>query len=240
MSGVSLGALATAFAIDRWKVAVDMGRCSALLAAQETVLLTHCHSDHVAGLLAWLSSRTRPEWQGRARIVVPARRRDELVAALSSWPDLDRVRRLLPLERVITGAEPGDRVELAGGWARAFRTHHSVPSLGWQLGPAAEQRPRLVVTGDTTVQPFAADAGLLDAAVAVVDCSMVRPGARLLARLSGHSHLRDWLELLPGLPCDHLVLAHLPPDSTVAELRDLLQDLPYEGPTVTPWLAAGG
>ena len=55
LSGSSVAAIATAFAVDRFKTAVDMGRCSALLAAQDTVLLTHCHSDHVAGLVAWLS-----------------------------------------------------------------------------------------------------------------------------------------------------------------------------------------
>ena len=62
--GTSIGALATAFAVDRFKAAVDMGRCSALLAAQDTVLLTHCHADHVAGLIAWLSAHTR-RFRGR-------------------------------------------------------------------------------------------------------------------------------------------------------------------------------
>ena len=41
LTGVSVAALATAFAVDGFKTAIDMGRCSALLAAQETVLLTH-------------------------------------------------------------------------------------------------------------------------------------------------------------------------------------------------------
>lgn len=69
--GVSIAALATAFAIDRFSTAVDMGRCSALLAAQETVLLTHCHSDHVAGLIAWLSAHTRRHRGQPTRVVVP-------------------------------------------------------------------------------------------------------------------------------------------------------------------------
>ena len=82
IAGVSIAALATAFAVDRFKTAIDMGRCSALLAAQETVLLTHCHSDHVAGLIAWFSAHTRRHRGRPTRVVVPDGRRAELRAAL--------------------------------------------------------------------------------------------------------------------------------------------------------------
>ena len=69
--GTSVSALATAFAVDDLKTAVDMGRCSALLAAQQTVLLTHCHSDHVAGLVAWLSAHTWRHEGSPTQVVVP-------------------------------------------------------------------------------------------------------------------------------------------------------------------------
>jgi phosphoribosyl 1,2-cyclic phosphodiesterase len=236
--GMSLGSLATAFAVPEAGVAVDMGRCSRVLADQPTVLVTHCHSDHAAGLLAWLSARTLRPDAAASRVVVPAPRREALLAAVSAWPDLRRVHRFMDLQEVVVAAEPGDRIELpGGGWARAFATRHTVPSLGWQLRVGGSSRPRLVFTGDTSVDPVRAEPELLATDAAVVDCSFVGRGERLAARLSGHGHLQDWLELLPDLPCTTLVLAHLPADVAARQLRAATDGLVPAGRTVVPWLA---
>jgi ribonuclease Z len=238
VAGVSIAALATAFAIDRFKIAIDMGRCSALLAAQETVLLTHCHSDHVAGLIAWLSAHTRRHRGRPTRVVVPAERRAELLAALEIWPDLDGVRRRVDLDEAMVSASPGTTIELGGGGsARAFAVRHNTAALGWALSRVDTPRPAMVFAGDGTVEPFRDDPGLLDADIAVVDCSFIDPGTRVAARLSGHGHLMDWIELLPELECGALVLAHLPPETTADRI---LERLPEELPgtaTVVPWVA---
>jgi len=235
--GYSVAALATAFAVDRLKTAIDMGRCSALLASQETVILTHCHSDHVAGLVAWLSAHTRRHEGLPTRIVVPHERRDPLLEALSVWPDLDGVRRRIDLEETLVSAHPGDHVELDDdGWARAFPVRHSTPSLGWAVGTADRERPRIVFAGDGTVEPFKDSPDLLDATLAVVDCSFVEPGTRVAARLGGHGHLQDWLELLPDLRCAHLALAHLPPETSAERLVEHLAGVPEGGPTIVPWI----
>lgn len=239
--GTSVAALATAFAVGDLRTAVDMGRCSALLAAQDTVLLTHCHSDHVAGLVAWLSAHTRRHHGAPTRVVLPAERRDALLAALDIWPELDGVRRRVRLGEVLVAAAPGDTVELAnGGWARAFAVHHSVPSLGWAVGREESARPVIVFAGDGTTRPFEADPGLLDAEVAIVDCSFVNEGSRVAARLGGHGHLQDWIALLPSLPCDALVLAHLPADATAEAITGHLRTAGITGPTVIPWVAPPG
>jgi len=235
--GASVSALATAFAVDRFRSAVDMGRCSALLAAQETVLLTHCHSDHVAGLVAWLSAHTRRHQGAPTRVVVPSQRREVLLQALELWPDLDGVRRRVQLPEVLVGARPGETVELAGGgWASSFEVHHSTPSLGWAVGATDAERPLVVFAGDGTVEPFQDNPTLLDARLAVVDCSFLEPGTRVAARLGGHGHLSDWLELRPRLQCDMLVLGHLPPEATAAQLLEALDGLDHGGPTVVPWI----
>ncbi len=239
MVGGSVAALATAFALPRWRVAVDMGRCSPLLAAQDTVLLTHCHSDHVAGLLAWLSAHSRRHQEAPLRVVVPEERREPLLRALEVWPDLDGVRRRVDLPAALVGAKPGDEVRLAGGgWARAMPARHIVPALGWQLGAGSGERAQFAFAGDGTIEPFRENPGLLDASVAVVECSLVEPGTRVAARLSGHAHLADWLELEAELPCDILVLAHLPPDVDAERMLELLDELPRRGPVVVPWMAA--
>ena len=237
--GMSVAALATAFAVDALRVAVDMGRCSALLSAQDTVLLTHCHSDHVAGLVAWLSAHTRRH-QGRpTKVVLPAERRDMLMNALEIWPELDGVRRRVQLDEVLTPASPGDVVTLAnGGWARAFAVHHSVPSLGWAVGRRGFSRPAIVFAGDGTSRPFEQDPALLDAEVAVVDCSFVDAGTRVAARLGGHGHLGDWVGLLPRLTCDALVLSHLPAEATADAIAERLQGAPPSATVFVPWVAA--
>lgn len=234
--GTSISALATAFAIEDLKTAIDMGRCTALLARQETVLLTHCHSDHVAGLVAWLSAHTRRYRGSPTTVVLPMERRQELVDALEIWPDLDGVRRRIDLPNSLIGARPGDTVELAaGGWARCFRVHHSTAALGWAVGVAGTERPWFVFAGDGTVLPFVEDPGLLDSTIAVVDCSFVEPGTRVAARLGGHGHLQDWIGLLPLLACDVLVLAHLPAETTADQITRLVGDF-HGGPIIVPWL----
>jgi len=234
--GTSISALATAFVVNDVKTAVDMGRCSSLLAEQETVLLTHCHSDHVAGLVAWLSAHTRRYEGSPTKIAVPAPRRRQLLDALQIWPDLDGVRRRIDLAEALIGARPGDEFTLArGGWARCFHTHHSTAALGWAVGGAGSDRPWFVFAGDGTVLPFADDPSLLDATIAVVDCSFLESGTRVAARLGGHGHLQDWIELLPRLTCDALVLAHLPAEATAAQITRLVGRV-EEGPIIVPWL----
>lgn len=238
LAGVSVAALATAFAIDRLKTAVDMGRCSALLAAQETVLLTHCHSDHVAGLIAWLSAHTRRHRGRPTRVVLPSEKRGELLAALEIWPDLGGVRRRVDLGEALVGADPGTSTRLGkDGIATAFDVHHNTAALGWSIRIEDDPRPSVVIVGDSTVEPFRADPGLLDASVAVVDCSFIDQGTRVAARLGGHGHLTDWLELLPEIGCDALVLAHLPPGTTASDVLDRLPDRLPGTATVIPWVA---
>jgi phosphoribosyl 1,2-cyclic phosphodiesterase len=235
--GTSVSALATAFAVDDVKTAVDMGRCSALLAAQQTVLLTHCHSDHVAGLVAWLSAHTRRYEGSPTRVMVPRERRQPLLDALEVWPDLDGVRRRVDLEQALIPAGPGDRVELAhGGWAQSFAVRHSAPSLGWAVAGPGSDRPWFVFAGDGTVEPFQEDPMLLEATAAVVDCSFIDPGTRVAARLGGHGHLTDWIELLPSLPCDTLVLSHLPDEADADQFIARLDGVDA-GPVIVPWMA---
>jgi len=237
--GTSISALATAFVVDDVKTAIDMGRCTSLLARQETVLLTHCHSDHVAGLVAWLSAHTRRYHGSATTVVVPGARRHQLLDALQIWPDLDGVRRRIDLAGTLIGARPGDTIALArGGWARCFRAHHSTPALGWALGGPDAERPWFVFAGDGTVLPFVDDPGLLDATIGVVDCSFLESGTRVAARLGGHGHLQDWIELLPRLTCDILVLAHLPADATAEQMTRLVRNI-EEGPIIVPWLDPG-
>lgn len=233
--GSSIGAITTAFALPELDTAVDMGRCSPLLARQDTVLLTHCHSDHVAGLVAWLSAHTRRHRERPTRIVLPADRREAMLAALTAWPDLDGVRRRVSLDEVLIPAQAGDLIELAAGAvASAFAVRHNTAAVGWSITRPGGERPWVVFTGDSTVEPFRDRPELLQAAAAVVDCSFLEPGTRVAARLGGHGHLVDWLELAPRLDCGTLILAHLPPDPDVEILASTVAVLDGR-PQIAAW-----
>jgi hypothetical protein len=157
---------------------------------------------------------------------------------LQVWPELDGVRRRVRLENVVVPAAAGDAFPLVGGGtARAFEVHHSVPSLGWSVTDADASRPVFVFAGDGTVLPFQEDPSLLDAELAVVDCSFVEEGTRVTARLGGHGHLMDWIELAPRLTCEVLVLAHLPGDLDAADLLHRLESIPAPRPVLVPWTA---
>jgi ribonuclease BN (tRNA processing enzyme) len=222
--GTSMAARATAFAVPDFGVDLDIGRLTPMLAAQPTVLLSHGHLDHTSGILAYLNLRVRFHPDEPPRVVAPAPIAGPLLRALELMPGMESVRKRVRLDDVIVAAEPGVPVPLPGGSATPFAVEHGVPTLGWALRRRGEGRPALVFAADGGTGPFAADPGLLDAAVAVVECTFVEKNRVIAARLAAHAHLSDWLELAPRLACDVLVLTHLPP-VPAAELATLMRPL---------------
>jgi ribonuclease Z len=224
LRGTSIAARATAFAVPELGVALDVGRLTPTIAAQGTVLLSHAHLDHLSGVLAYLNLRARFHPDEPTRLVVPADVAPPLGEALAIMPGMESVQKRMRLDEVIVAAGPGSEIALAGGRALAFAVDHSVQTLGWSLRLESAERPALVFAADSSLEPFRADPGLLDARVAVVECTFVERGRRLAARLSRHAHLADWVELAPRLACDVLVLAHLPMVAS-ADLESLAEPL---------------
>ena len=50
------------------------------------------------------------------------------------------------------------------------------------------------------------------------------------------NRLVDWLELLPDLRCNILVLAHLPPEATAGAILERLPDELPGTAVVAPWI----
>lgn len=235
LRGTSVAARATAFALPELGVAVDLGRLTPAIAAQPVVLLTHAHLDHLSAVLAYLNVRARFHREVSPRLVVPVDVAAPLRAAFRLMPGVDSVRKRLDVDGAIAGVGPGEEVALANGRAVPFAADHGRPALGWRVFHGQETRPSFVFGGDGTTDPFVEDPGLLDARVAVVECSFVEENRRVAARLARHAHLKDWLELGPRLRCDALVLAHLPPTSR-ARLEPLLRPLAgVVGGAVVAW-----
>ena len=226
LRGTSIAARATAFAVPSLGVALDVGRMSPTMAEQPVVLLSHGHLDHLSGVLAYLNVRARFHVGEATRLVAPGPVAAALRQALAVMPGMESVRKRMRLEDAIVGAAPGDTIALPAGNATAFALDHGVPALGWSLRRKRSRRPNLVYAADGSTAPFAADPGLLDARVAVVECTFVEKNRRVAARLAKHAHLKDWVEIAASLRCDHLVLAHLPqlPAGEIAALVAPLAD----------------
>lgn len=208
--GASVAARATAFAVPELDVALDVGRLTPALAERSVVLLTHGHLDHLAGVLAYFNVRARLHPGEPTRVLGPPEVVGPLRQALAFMPGMESVRRRMQLDEVVQPACPEQRVPLAHGQAVPFELDHGVPGLGWRLFRPGAPRPLLVYGGDSATTVYERDPGLLDADIALVECTFVEPNRRVAARLSGHAHILDWLELAPRLSADYLVLAHLP------------------------------
>lgn len=232
-----MAARATAFAVPDLGVALDLGRLSPVQAAQPAVLLSHAHLDHSAALIAYLNVRARFHAEEPPHVYAPREIVQPLRSALAVMPGLESVRRRLDLDAVLVAVEAGDEVPVPGGVARSFACDHGVPALGWTLRRAGGGRPVLTYAADGTTQPFIADPALLDAEVAVVECTFVEKNRRVAAAIGKHAHVADWVALAPGLRCNVLVLAHLPAmprEALAAGLHPLVEAVP-PGCSVVAW-----
>ncbi len=210
--GTSIASRATALAVPELGIAVDVGRLSPVIMQQSTVFLTHAHLDHSSALAAYLNTRARFFREEKTTVWVPEPLRQAFLQAFAVLPGMESVRKRMELADVLLPAEEGAEVVFPWGHARAFATDHGVPSLGWALYRQGSTRPILVFAGDGDPWYFASRAQLLDAQVAVVECSLLAENRRVAARMARHAHIRDWIDLASRLTCDVLVLAHLPED----------------------------
>jgi len=225
--GTSVGARATAFALPELGVVLDLGRLTPILAEQPVVLLSHGHLDHLSGILAYLNLRARFHTSQPTAVFGPPELMRPLRKTLQLMPGMEAVRKRMRLDDLLRDADPGLEVKVRGGRARPFPVDHSVPTFGWTLWTGKSERPALVYAADSSVDPFRAAPELLDARVAIVECSCPEKNRRFAARMAKHAHVLDWVDLAPDLTCDVLVLAHLP-ELPADELEELVMPLARE------------
>ena len=207
--GIDFGATALA----------GLGRLGVDPRTVRTILLTHLHGDHVAGLPFLLLDgiyhriRTEPlELLGPPGI--GARVEALFRAAYGSLADRSR-----PFELRIRELGPGEEADLAGARLRTFAADHQDPPE-FPLCLRIEGRDGRVVafSGDSAPCPglFAAAAG---ADLLVAECTALRPPA------GRHSTWEDWKTLLPRVRAKKLLFTHLG-----AEVRAAAAELARHAP----------
>lgn len=231
----SLGGIGTVVSMPEFSVSVDIGLCTSAALRTETILLTHGHADHLAGLATWLGVR-RLYGMRPGRIVVPAGLVDSIRTLIDVFGDLQR----RPYEVELFAVEVGDEFELSKGLlARPFSVDHGVPGVGWaivrrvvKLRPEHHGMPGariaelkqdpandlfetrdeslVAVTGDTTVAGLDVDDPVVSGArVLFVEATFVDQRRTVAhAHLGHHVHLDELAPVLDRVRSPAIVLYH--------------------------------
>ena len=252
--GVSVGGVYTSLHVPELGVLLDIGLAPRSFAGVDQLLISHGHADHIGALNTLLGIRGLMR-RGPLKIFMPSEIVDDVCAAVAATSRLQRWD--LAIEPV--GMQPGDEQPLRDRlWLRAFRTLHTVPSLGYSFvqrvdklrpeftdlpGPEiarrrklgedllyVDERHELAYVTDTLVTVLERQPELLDVRVLVLECSFLDDRKdRAASRAGCHVHLDELVDWAPRLRNEQLVLMHFSQIYKPREVREILRDrLPVE------------
>lgn len=142
-----------------WNAALEMRRYGLDSLALETLLITHCHHDHVMGLPMLLFYRgMKGQREGKPpplRIYGPAGELEEAVENARRFLRAERFPEVWPAVE-LSPLAPGDRVEADGIRFRVAEAIHPVPALSYRVEDT-ETGAVVAFTGDTGYKPELAE-----------------------------------------------------------------------------------
>jgi ribonuclease Z len=250
LRGISVGGIYTSLQVPELGVVLDAGIPLRSAASYDRIFLSHGHTDHAGGLASLLNIRALTGGS-RPTIYLPSEIEAPVRAMLASHDALARG----VLEVELVGLFPGDLRPLGHGlFVRAFRTHHPVPSLGYQflrrvtklrpehraLAPEEIARRRkegatdlfeesehleLAYATDTLSRVLDTTPSICTSKVLVVECTFVDPGRSIEdAQRKAHIHLDELAARADRLTCEALVLMHFSQACSPSEVRRAVQD----------------
>jgi ribonuclease Z len=246
--GISVGGVYTSLQIPELSLVLDAGITLRAFCGADTLFLSHGHIDHVGGLFGLLGVRGMMPKPAPLRVYLPREISDELCAALQSVSKLQRYE--LAIEPVPLA--PGDELCIANNlWVRAFRTHHPVPSLGYQFYrrvrklkeayrdlPGAEiarlkqheqlfdelEHLEVCYATDTLIRVLDTNPSMLDSRVLIMECTFYDERKSLADSRAGcHIHLDELLEAASRFRNQHLVLMHTSQIYSPNDAREILK-----------------
>ena len=249
LRGVSLGGIYTSLHVPELDCLFDVGWPLRTAASVRHLFLSHGHVDHAGGLSTLLGMRALFGHPRPLRMVLPEEIADPMREALEAQSRMQRYELAVELVPM----KPGQEIALRGDLsARAFRTYHPVPSLGYIIvrrvaklrpelhgltGPEIAARRRsgeevstsverleLAYATDTLAVVLDREPAVLDCRVLVLECTFL-DGKKSLAdaRAGCHIHLDELIERADRFTNDSLVLMHFSQLYRPGEVREILE-----------------
>jgi ribonuclease Z len=246
--GCSLGGIHTALQVPELDILLDIGITLRSFAATDDLFLSHGHADHVGALNALLGLRGLFN-RGPLRIFLPREIQPIVEVAVT---ELSRLQRH-PFTVELVPVDPGSELEVRRDLdVRVFRTHHPVPSVGYQFlrkvqklkpefiglpGPEiarrraqgdalfdSVERLELAYATDTLLRVIDTAPYILKSRVLILECSFLDERKALADSRAGcHIHLDELLERADAFENEHLVLMHFSQLYEPEEVRAILR-----------------
>jgi ribonuclease Z len=246
--GISVGGVYTTLHVPELDCLFDVGTVCRSITGASNILVSHGHADHLGALPGVLGVRGLLG-QAPPRLFVPEKIAAPVRQLLQGFEQLQRYSLAVDLQPV----QPGEVYELRRDLVvRVFRTHHTVPSVGYQLfRPVNKLKPEFVglpgqeiadrrrageelfsrverlefaYATDTLVRVLDTHPSLLKTRVLVLECSFIDERKSLQESRAGcHIHLDELIERADEFENEHVVLMHFSQMASPEEVRSVLK-----------------
>jgi ribonuclease Z len=247
--GISVAGVYTCIQVPELHALLDVGVALRAFCAADRIFLSHGHIDHAGGLASLLGVRGMMQKDKPLELYMPEEIADDVVDILRVTSRIHRY----ALEVKPIPLAPGGEASLGANlFVRAFRTHHPVPSLGYQflrrvqkLKPAfaelggqdiaarkkagedlfdVKEHLELAYATDTLLRVIDTNPSMLESRVLVMECSFYDERKSLKDSRAGcHIHLDELIPECERFQNEHIVLMHTSQIYKPREVREILQ-----------------
>lgn len=248
IKGISVAGIYTSLYVRELGALFDVGVAARSCVGAENVFLSHGHADHCGALVSLLGMRGLMRMPP-PRLFMPAELAESIREGIVAFSRGQRYELNVSIQAMLPGDEYALRPDLS---VRAFRTHHTGPSLGYQFFTRVpklkaellslpgkeiaerrragepifdfEERLELAYATDTRLEVIETTPSLLQTRVLILECSFLDERKAVEAsRSGGHVHLDELLERASSFENEALVLIHFSQMYAPAEVHRTLR-----------------